>query len=156
MQVRLRTLGPLEPRAVLSQLLPPASPLWGFPLVGRRATHDAQLPVGTRCPVPRSSHCTGCALQVGRLAASSADVFTCGALIQWWTMFSIVAADVAAYFAGKRFGRTPLVEVPPHRLTPVGMCMGMGMGMSMGMGTCACSHVCMGAARGPSRVHTCR
>jgi len=49
------------------------------------------------------------------LAASSSDFFTCGALIQWWTMFSIVAADVAAFFAGKRFGRTALSQVSPNK-----------------------------------------
>jgi len=45
------------------------------------------------------------------IARSGADIFTHGAIIQWWTMVSIVAADVAAYFAGKRFGKTPLIKV---------------------------------------------
>ena len=53
---------------------------------------------------------------ISHLASSSADFFSCGALIQWWTMFSIVAADVAAYFAGKRFGKTALVEASCQRL----------------------------------------
>jgi len=52
---------------------------------------------------------------VARLAASSADIFTCGALVQWWTMMSIVTADVAAYFAGKRFGKTMLIELSPRK-----------------------------------------
>jgi len=52
---------------------------------------------------------------VRMVAASSADCFTWGALVQWWTMISIVAADVAAYFAGKRFGRTQLIEVSPNK-----------------------------------------
>ena len=41
-----------------------------------------------------------------KLSASNADIFSVGAIVQWWTMISIVAADVAAYFCGKRFGRT--------------------------------------------------
>eukprot|EP00322_Chrysochromulina_rotalis_P028327 CAMPEP_0115846940 /NCGR_PEP_ID=MMETSP0287-20121206/10119_1 /TAXON_ID=412157 /ORGANISM="Chrysochromulina rotalis, Strain UIO044" /LENGTH=339 /DNA_ID=CAMNT_0003300745 /DNA_START=254 /DNA_END=1273 /DNA_ORIENTATION=- len=80
--VRLRCLSPLDSTAVLSQLLPPTSAAWRWPLV--------------------------------RLAASS-DIFTCGALVQWWTMMSIVTADVAAYFAGKRFGRTQLIELSPKK-----------------------------------------
>jgi len=50
--VRLRSLSPLAPSAVLEQLLPPASALWSSPLVAQ-------------------------------LAASSVDIFTCGAIIQW-------------------------------------------------------------------------
>lgn len=82
--VRLRQLGPLEPSAVLAQLLPPASPAWNWPVISQ-------------------------------LAASSADFFSCGALVQWWTMFSVVAADVFAYFVGKRFGRTKFVELSPKK-----------------------------------------
>mmetsp|Transcript_165084 Transcript_165084/g.292307 ORF Transcript_165084/g.292307 Transcript_165084/m.292307 type:complete len:464 (+) Transcript_165084:102-1493(+) len=82
--VRLRQLGPLEPSAVLAQLLPPASAAWKWPVVSQ-------------------------------LAASSADFFSCGALVQWWTMFSVVAADVFAYFVGKRFGKTKFVELSPKK-----------------------------------------
>lgn len=46
---------------------------------------------------------------VAAAARSGADFFTVGALVQWWTMLAIVAADVAAYFTGKQFGRTPLM-----------------------------------------------
>jgi len=49
------------------------------------------------------------------IASTSADLFTYGALIQWWTMVSIVAADVFAYFTGKRFGRTRLISVSPNK-----------------------------------------
>jgi phosphatidate cytidylyltransferase len=52
---------------------------------------------------------------IGALLRSPADFFTWGALVQWWTMFSIVTADVAAYFAGKRFGRTRLIDVSPNK-----------------------------------------
>ncbi|KAL1507501.1 hypothetical protein AB1Y20_008336 [Prymnesium parvum] len=52
---------------------------------------------------------------VSRIIACSADVFSVGALVQWWTMVSIVSADVAAYFTGKRFGRTPLIKVSPRK-----------------------------------------
>ena len=52
---------------------------------------------------------------IRQLSASCADFFTCGAVVQWWTMMSIVTADVAAYFAGKRFGRTKLIELSPNK-----------------------------------------
>ena len=32
-------------------------------------------------------------------------MFTQGAIVQWWTMISIVSADIAAYFGGKRWVR---------------------------------------------------
>ena len=69
---------------------------------------------------------------VKALLASSADLFTWGALVQWWTMFAIVTADVAAYFSGKRFGRTPLISVSPRKTLEgfVGGCVGA-------MGVCA-------------------
>lgn len=82
--VRLRHLGPLKPSAVLSQMLPPDSVGWKWPLISR-------------------------------IAASSADFFTRGSIIQWWTFFTIVNADVAAYFVGKRIGKTPLVEISPKK-----------------------------------------
>ena len=53
------------------------------------------------------------ALTGGPLAAAvaaRADFFTKGAVIAWWTMLSIVAADVGAYFVGKQYGRTPLIS----------------------------------------------
>jgi len=43
------------------------------------------------------------------------DFFSIGALVQWWTMVSIVSADVAAYFAGKRWGATPLIKISPKK-----------------------------------------
>jgi phosphatidate cytidylyltransferase len=46
---------------------------------------------------------------VAAASRTGADFFTVGALVQWWTMLSIVAADVAAYFTGKQLGRTPLM-----------------------------------------------
>ena len=53
--------------------------------------------------------------QVHVLSRSPAFFFSWGAIVQWWTMFSIVMADVAAYFFGKRFGRTPLIAVSPNK-----------------------------------------
>ena len=53
------------------------------------------------------------ALTGGPLAAAvaaRADIFTKGAVIAWWTMLSIVAADVGAYCVGKQYGRTPLIS----------------------------------------------
>lgn len=93
--VRMHKLGPLEPSAVLSQLLPAGAAAWKWPIVSK-------------------------------LAASSADIFTCGALVQWWTMFAIVAADVFAYFVGKNFGKTPFVELSPRKTLEglVGGCAG--------------------------------
>uniref|UniRef100_A0A7S2HB53 Phosphatidate cytidylyltransferase n=1 Tax=Octactis speculum TaxID=3111310 RepID=A0A7S2HB53_9STRA len=38
------------------------------------------------------------------LSALPADIWTQGAVIKWWVCFSIVCSDVAAYFAGKKFG----------------------------------------------------
>merc|ERR1719291_1586197 len=70
--VRLRHLAPLKPSAVLSQMLPPDSVAWKWPIISW-------------------------------ISASSADFFT------------IVNADVAAYFAGKRIGKTPLVDVSPKK-----------------------------------------
>ena len=52
------------------------------------------------------------------------DFFTNGAIIQWWTMLSIVAADVAAYFAGKEWGRTPLISIISPKKTWEGLCGG--------------------------------
>lgn len=42
-------------------------------------------------------------------------MFTQGAIVQWWTMISIVAADIAAYFGGKRWGKTKLIKVSPNK-----------------------------------------
>ena len=39
------------------------------------------------------------------LLRSSADIFTYGALVQWWTMFSIVTADGALWACGVQAGR---------------------------------------------------
>lgn len=47
--------------------------------------------------------------------ALGVDLFSYGAIVQWWTMLAIVCADVAAYFAGKRFGRTQLTKVSPNK-----------------------------------------
>jgi len=52
---------------------------------------------------------------VHRVTTSGADIFSVGALVQWWTMISIVAADVAAYFTGKRYGKTQLIKVSPKK-----------------------------------------
>ena len=49
---------------------------------------------------------------------SGADIFTHGAIVQWWTMLAIVFSDVGAYFVGKRFGRTPLIWVRSHQHLP--------------------------------------
>ncbi len=50
------------------------------------------------------------------IEAAGANLFTGGAIIQWWTMLAIVASDVAAYFAGKKYGRTPLIAaVSPNK-----------------------------------------
>ena len=47
-------------------------------------------------------------------------------------MISIVAADVAAYFVGKRFGKTPLIELSPKKTWEgfLGGCVG-GMAFSV-------------------------
>ena len=37
-----------------------------------------------------------------------ADTWTFGAIVTWWTWFSIVAADVGAYFVGENFGKNKL------------------------------------------------
>jgi len=42
-------------------------------------------------------------------------IFTQGAIVQWWTMISIVASDIAAYFGGKRWGKTKLIKVSPNK-----------------------------------------
>ena len=36
------------------------------------------------------------------------DLVTQGAVVKWWVCFTIVCSDVAAYFGGRAFGRTPL------------------------------------------------
>mmetsp|Transcript_19492 Transcript_19492/g.62117 ORF Transcript_19492/g.62117 Transcript_19492/m.62117 type:complete len:430 (+) Transcript_19492:30-1319(+) len=59
-------------------------------------------------------HLRGCAPLVA-LERSRSDLLTAGALVQWWTMLAIVFADVAAYFVGKKFGRTPLISVSPGK-----------------------------------------
>ena len=71
---------------------------------------------------------------VSRLAASSSDLFTGGAIVQWWTMMSIVTADVAAYFASKRFGRTKLIELSPRKTWEglVGGCVGAALCSTLG------------------------
>jgi len=69
------------------------------------------------------------------LSASCADVFSYGALVQWWTMFAIVGADVFAYLIGRRYGKTPLVQVSPNK-TVEGL---MG-------GSIACMAICMAGA----------
>jgi len=79
---------------------------------------------------------------IAALAASSADFFTCGALVQWWTMSAIVAADVAAYFAGKRFGRTPLIELSPRKTVE-----GLVGGCAAAMGWSALGATLMGWPR---------
>ena len=48
-------------------------------------------------------------------ALDGVDNFTRGALMQWWTMFAIVMADVTAYFTGKRLGKTPLIKISPNK-----------------------------------------
>lgn len=82
--VRLQALGPLSPSVILSQLLPPASPIWKWSITSS-------------------------------FAASSFSGFSVGTIIQWWTMFAVVCADVGAFFAGKRFGKTPLMELSPKK-----------------------------------------
>ena len=52
---------------------------------------------------------------LSRISASGADMFSVGALVQWWTMISIVSADVGAYFTGKRYGKTQLIKVSPKK-----------------------------------------
>ncbi|EKX37080.1 hypothetical protein GUITHDRAFT_78510 [Guillardia theta CCMP2712] len=54
------------------------------------------------------------------LGLGSADIFTQGAVVTWWTMISIAASDVGAYFAGKNFGKTKLsdwtgISVSPNK-----------------------------------------
>jgi|TARA_B100000524_G_scaffold322903_2_gene204532 phosphatidate cytidylyltransferase len=49
------------------------------------------------------------------LESVGADLFSSGALIEWWTMISIVAADVAAYFSGTRYGKRALIKVSPNK-----------------------------------------
>jgi len=48
----------------------------------------------------------------------SPDVFTQGAVVTWWTMISIAAADVGAYFSGKNFGKTSLKEFTGISVSP--------------------------------------
>ena len=79
--VRLRCLGPLPPARVLRHSLAPRA--GAAALDGRPAS---------------------------AAVAARADFFTKGAVIAWWTMLSIVAADVGAYFVGKQYGRTPLIS----------------------------------------------
>ena len=40
-----------------------------------------------------------------------ADLWTFGAIMTWWTWFSIVLADVGAYFVGKSFGKHKLATI---------------------------------------------
>jgi len=47
----------------------------------------------------------------GQFAWMRADVWSFGAIITWWTWFSIVAADVGAYFIGKIYGKHKLGEL---------------------------------------------
>jgi len=46
------------------------------------------------------------------------DIFTQGAIVTWWTMISIAAADVGAYFTGKNFGKTKLSEATGITISP--------------------------------------
>lgn len=48
----------------------------------------------------------------------SADVFTQGAVVTWWTMISIAASDVGAYFSGKNFGKTKLADATGITVSP--------------------------------------
>mmetsp|Transcript_2809 Transcript_2809/g.4001 ORF Transcript_2809/g.4001 Transcript_2809/m.4001 type:complete len:469 (+) Transcript_2809:103-1509(+) len=48
----------------------------------------------------------------------SPDVFTQGAVVTWWTMISIAASDVGAYFAGKNFGKTSLADFTGISVSP--------------------------------------
>jgi CDP-diglyceride synthetase len=48
---------------------------------------------------------------LGQFAWMRADTWSFGAIITWWTWFSIVAADVGAYFIGKNFGKHKLGEL---------------------------------------------
>lgn len=91
--IRLRCLGPaFAPASMVAALVPDGS---------RAAAAAAAWP--------------SCRAFLGWLAASGANIFTGGAVVQWWTMISIVAADVGAYFAGKRFGRTQLIAISPGK-----------------------------------------
>ena len=48
----------------------------------------------------------------------SPDVFTQGAVVTWWTMISIAASDVGAYFTGKNLGKTRLADVTGISVSP--------------------------------------
>jgi CDP-diglyceride synthetase len=50
--------------------------------------------------------------------SSHRDVLTQGAVVTWWTMISIAAADVGAYFTGKNFGKTSLKEFTGISVSP--------------------------------------
>ncbi|KAG5176906.1 phosphatidate cytidylyltransferase [Tribonema minus] len=69
------------------------------------------------------------------------DVWTTGALVTWWTYVSIIAADVGAYFVGKRFGRTKLSTISKSagHASPNKTIEGLlgGMAFSTAMGTFA-------------------
>ncbi|KAJ1471896.1 phosphatidate cytidylyltransferase [Baffinella frigidus] len=52
------------------------------------------------------------------LVAYTPDIFTQGAVVTWWTMISIAASDVGAYFAGKNFGKTKLSEFTGISVSP--------------------------------------
>ena len=46
-----------------------------------------------------------------QFAWAHADLWTFGAIMTWWTWFSIVLADVGAYFVGKNLGRHKLASL---------------------------------------------
>jgi phosphatidate cytidylyltransferase len=64
--------------------------------------------------------------------------FNIGGQIFWWTCFSTVSADVAAYFAGKRFGRKifkePLINISPNKTVEgfLSGCLGSILASSIG------------------------
>ena len=63
-------------------------------------------------------------------SALGQSLFTQGAIVQWWTMISIVSADIAAYFGGKRWGKTKLISVSPNKtweglISGIAGCVGM-------------------------------
>jgi CDP-diglyceride synthetase len=48
---------------------------------------------------------------MSRFAWANADMWSIGAIMTWWTWFSIVLADVGAYFVGKNFGKHKLAAI---------------------------------------------
>ena len=100
--IRLRCLTPLPSSLLAAQLFPSAT-------AATAATASATT-AATAAGSLASALTWPLRPLAAPLAASTADFYTVGCLVQWWTMLSVVAADIGAYFSGKAWGRTPLIK----------------------------------------------